>query len=65
MTSGTMSLTIPKLKNIEEGLVSPHRLATTPITPNQAATSKRSMTYAFTHMRDFLLLLLLLLLLFE
>ena len=34
MTSGTISLTIPKLKNIEEGLVSPHWLVTTGITPS-------------------------------
>ena len=34
MTSGTISLTIPKLKNMEEGLVSPHWLVTTCITPS-------------------------------
>ena len=34
MTGGTTSLTIPKLKNMEEGLVSPHWLVTTRITPS-------------------------------
>ena len=34
MTSGTISLTIPKLKNMEEGLVSLHWLVTTCITPS-------------------------------
>ena len=33
MTGGTMSLKEPKLKNMEEGLVSPHLLVTTRITP--------------------------------
>ena len=34
MIGGTISLTIPKLKNMEEGLVSPHWLVTTRITPS-------------------------------
>ena len=34
MTSGTISLTIPKLRNMEEGLVSPQSLVTTCITPS-------------------------------
>ena len=34
MTGGTTSLTIPKLKNMEESLVSPHWLVTTCITPS-------------------------------
>ena len=34
MRGGTISLTIPKLKNMEEGLVSPHWLVTTRITPS-------------------------------
>ena len=34
MIGGTISLTIPQLKNMEEGLVSPHWLVTTCITPS-------------------------------
>ena len=34
ITGGTTSLTIPKLKNMEECLVSPHWLVTTRITPS-------------------------------
>lgn len=34
MTSGTMSFIIPKLKNMEEGLLSPHWPVTTRITPS-------------------------------
>ena len=34
MIGGTISLTIPKLKDMEEGLVSPHWLVTTRITPS-------------------------------
>ena len=34
MIGGTISLTIAKLKNMEEGLVSPHLLVTTRITPS-------------------------------
>ena len=34
MIGGTISLTIPKLKNMEEGLVSPHWPVTTRITPS-------------------------------
>ena len=34
MIGGTISLTIPKLLNMEEGLVSPHWLVTTRITPS-------------------------------
>ena len=34
MTSGTISLTIPKLKQMEEGLVNPHWLVNTHTTPS-------------------------------
>ena len=34
MTGGIISLTIPTLRNMEEGLVSPHWLVTTRITPS-------------------------------
>ena len=39
MIGGTISLTIPKLKDMEEGLVSPHWLFTTRITPSFAFIS--------------------------
>ena len=49
MIGGTISLTIPKLKNMEESLVNPHWLVTTRITPSfpfskTEQTSNRSLT---------------------
>ena len=72
MLGGKISLTLPKLKKMEEGPVSPHWLANTRATLGfpwnwiwktsfWPAAPKGLMTYAFIHMGNFLLLLLLLL----